>query len=96
MNVAAKIQHGIKVSWDECYPNEQALVGAMMLCNADATKSNRLVRGYEYIAGFQRYYRKHGTLTAKQMVQLKRLATAIYKHLNMNYGCHYSHHIDVK
>lgn len=69
-----------KLSWDKLFDSEEELVEAMMECPVD-TKSREhgvVPKGYEYIAGFQRYYAKNRCLTDKQMTQLKRLAKAVY------------------
>ena len=76
----------INKKWSDLYQTEQDLINDML-----KTKSNpnevayvHLVKGYGYIEGFKRYYEKHGCLTDKQMTQLKRLATEVYK--NVNWG----------
>ena len=71
------------VKWTELYESEGALIADML-----KTKSNpkevpywRLVKGYEYIESFKRYYAKNGKLTDKQMVQLKRLAKNVHENV---------------
>lgn len=72
-----------RVKWTELFESEEELVEKMLLCYADVdtTPYFKLVQGYGFISSFQKYYRKNGMLTPKQMTQLKRLAKSIYIHL---------------
>ena len=67
------------LSWDELFDSEDELLSAMMKC---PTIGGLVPRGFGYIEGFQRYYKKHGCLTPKQMSQLKRMAKFIYAYVN--------------
>ena len=69
------------MKWTDFYSSEQELIEDMLKTKSNVKEYyyNSLVRGYEYIEGFKRYYQKHGELTPKQMTQLKRLAEAIYR-----------------
>lgn len=62
------------VKWDEVYDTEEELLSDMMLVD---TGSNKTVKGYMYIESFQKQYTQKGSLTEKQMLQLKRLAYEI-------------------
>lgn len=78
-----------KLSWDKLFDSEEELVEAMMGCPVERTASRHglVPKGYEYIAGFQRYYAKNRCLTDKQMTQLKRLAKSVYVGIKgMNVG----------
>ena len=70
--------------WYELYTSEDALIKDMLLTKSDPKTEayGQLVRGYEYINGFKKYYKEHGTLTDKQMTQLKRLASSIYNNVH--------------
>lgn len=73
----------MKSKWSDYYNSEEELIEDMMLCISDE-KSNlywKLVKGYEYIESFKKYYRKNGCLTEKQMIQIKRLAGEIHKNV---------------
>lgn len=72
-----------QVRWDELYDSEQELLESMMKCKTDANvyPTYQLVRGYEYIGSFQKQYSRKGSLTEKQLTQVKRLAKSIYAHL---------------
>ena len=73
----------MKSKWSDYYNSEEELIEDMMLCISDA-KNNlywKLVKGYEYIESFKKYYRKNGCLTEKQMTQVKRLAGEIHKNV---------------
>ena len=41
----------------------------------------KVCKGYEFIKGFRKYYNKNGSLTEKQITQLKRLASEIAYHV---------------
>ena len=77
-----------KKTWNDIYNNEQELLDDMMQTWSNINKVpykvsyNALVRGYEYIESFKRYYLKNGKLTDKQMTQLKRMASEIYKNVH--------------
>ena len=71
---------GIKpLKWHEIYDSEQDLINDMLTVNVNVNEVpyHKLIRGYAYIEGFQKYYTKHGVLTDKQLTQLKRLAIEI-------------------
>lgn len=72
-----------KVSWGMIFDTEQELIDAMFHKNVhtDGVPYYKLCRGYEYIKSFKRYYKRHNTLTQKQLVQLKRLASEIAYHI---------------
>ncbi len=74
----------MKTKWDDFYGSEQELIDDMMICKSDIDHCyyHQLVKGYEFIEGFKRYYKKNGCLTEKQMVQLKRLAGEVYKNVH--------------
>ena len=76
-----------KVKWDECFDSEAELLESMMTCKADVNKYPyyQLVKGYEYIASFQKQFAAKGSLTEKQMTQLKRLGSSIYEHLTAHF-----------
>lgn len=67
-----------KVSWNELYDTEQEMINDM--CKIDYTKYyiNSMLKGYEYLGSFKKYYLKNGFLTSKQITQLKRLASSLY------------------
>ena len=74
----------MKKTWTDFYDNEQELINDMMLAYTDKNTAyyHKLVKGYEYIGSFQKYYNKNGCLTEKQMTQLKRLAGEVYKNVH--------------
>ena len=82
-NINSKLAGG-SVKWNEIYDSEEELIKDMMNCHADENSGEywKLVKGYVYIASFQKYYTKHGALTEKQMTQLKRLAKEVYKNVH--------------
>lgn len=67
--------------WNEIYATEEELIADMLKTKSDvkSVPYGKLIRGYEFIESFKRYYKTHGTLTEKQMLQLKRLAHEVYK-----------------
>lgn len=69
--------------WYELYDTENELIEDMLKTKSDVTKVpySQLVRGYEYIESFKRYYERHGVLTPKQLMQLKRLSQNIYNNV---------------
>lgn len=73
------------VKWDSIFDTEEELLQALfhekVKTPDDKVPMYKWCGGYEYIKGFRNYYQKHGTLTEKQMVQLKRLATEIAYHI---------------
>lgn len=77
--------------WTDYYETEEALLQDMLLTKSDVNKClyYSLVRGYEYIESFKRYYAKNGRLTEKQMTQLKRLAGNVYRNVHQNNGLGY-------
>ena len=74
----------INKKWSDLYQSEEELIQDMLKTNSDVDSCPyySLVKGYEYIEGFKRYYKKNGELTPKQMTQLKRLATEVYKNVH--------------
>ena len=72
------------MKWTELYKTEQELIDDMMLTLSDDRTAyyHQLVKGYQYIESFKKYYQKHGRLTDKQMTQLKRLASEVYKNVH--------------
>jgi hypothetical protein len=64
--------------WDMIFDNEEELLDALfnskIYTDEDDVYMYKWCRGYGFIKGFRKYYRKHGKLTDKQMIQLKRLA----------------------
>lgn len=73
------------VKWDSIFDTEaellQALFHEKVKTPDDKVPMFKWCKGYEYIKGFRKYYKKHGKLTEKQMVQLKRLASEIAYHI---------------
>lgn len=78
MKATRSIRGFQKVSWNELYDTEQEMINDM--CRIDYTKYyiHSMLRGYEYLGSFKKYYLKNGFLTSKQIVQLKRLASSLY------------------
>ena len=76
------------MKWNDYYKNEIVLIGAMLQAKSDVSKYPRckIIKGYVYIESFKKYYAENGTLTEKQMTQLKRMAGEIYK--NLNWDCY--------
>ncbi len=74
------------MKWNELYNSEEELIQDMLKTKSDPNKyqSYELVKGYEYIESFKKYYKKNNKLTDKQMIQLKRLAPSIYSNLYKN------------
>lgn len=74
----------IKTKWTDFYNSEGELIQDMLRTCSDAHTALywQLVKGYEYIESFKRYYAKYGVLTDKQMTQLKRLAGEVYKNVH--------------
>ena len=74
----------IKSKWSDYYNSEEELIQDMLRTRSDVHTALywQLVKGYEYIEGFKRYYTKYGVLTDKQMIQLKRLAGEVYKNVH--------------
>lgn len=77
----SKIALRNNVKWDAMFDSELELIQAMLMCD---TTSNRPCKGYVYLDSFKQYYNKNGSLTSRQMIQLKRLAKNIYIHLKTN------------
>lgn len=71
--------------WNEIYDTEEELIKDLfsekVLTDEDTTFTHKMCRGYDFIKGFRKYYRKNGTLTERQMTQLKRLASEIAYHV---------------
>lgn len=76
---------GRKTNWDEIYDTEEELISDLfhekILTDEDTSLTYKICKGYEYIKGFRRYYKKANCLTEKQMQQLKRLAYEIAFHI---------------
>lgn len=66
--------------WNELFDNETELINAMYLCDTNEN-SCKCCKGYVYLESFKRYYKKNGSLSPKQLTQLKRLASTMYVHL---------------
>lgn len=77
----SKISLSNNVKWDTLFDSESELIQAMLMCD---TTSNSPCKGYVYLDSFRRYYNKNGSLTSRQMTQLKRLAKNIYIYLKTN------------
>lgn len=71
--------------WDEIYDTEEELIKDLfsdkILTDEDTSFTYKICKGYEFIKGFRKYYKKNQTLTEKQMTQLKRLAGEIAYHV---------------
>lgn len=74
-----------KCKWDEIYDTEEELIKDLfsekVLTDEDTNLQYKICRGYDFIKGFRKYYQKNGTLTEKQLTQLKRLASEIAYHI---------------
>ena len=74
-----------KCKWDEIYDTEEELIDDLfsekVLTDEDTSIMSKVCKGYEFVKGFRKYYQKNGTLTEKQMTQLKRLASEIAFHI---------------
>ena len=74
-----------KCKWDEIYDTEEELINDLfsekVLTDEDTSLTYKICKGYEFIKGFRKYYKKNGSLTEKQMTQLKRLASEIAYHV---------------
>ena len=74
-----------KCKWNEIYDTENELIKDLfsekVLTNEDTNLQYKICKGYEYIKSFRKYYQKKGTLTEKQLTQLKRLASEIAYHV---------------
>ena len=74
-----------KCKWDEIYDTEEELIDDLfsekVLTDEDTSLMYKVCKGYEFIKGFRKYYKKNGSLTEKQMTQLKRLASEIAYHV---------------
>lgn len=70
--------------WTDFYNTEQELIDDMLLTKSDVKNNyySQLVKGYEYIESFKKYYSEHGCLTDRQMTQLKRLAHEVHKNVH--------------
>ena len=71
--------------WDEIYDTEEELIDDLfsekVLTDEDTSLMYKVCKGYEFIKSFRKYYKKNGSLTEKQMTQLKRLASEIAYHV---------------
>ena len=74
-----------KCEWDKIYDTEEELIDDLfsekVLTDEDTSLMYKVCKGYEFIKGFRKYYKKNGSLTEKQMTQLKRLASEIAYHV---------------
>ena len=74
-----------KCKWNEIYDTEDELIKDLfsekVLTDEDTDLQYKIWKGYEYIKSFRKYYQKKGTLTEKQLMQLKRLASEIAYHV---------------
>lgn len=66
-------------NWEKIYGNEENLIQALK--SVDVVHYERsLYNGYVFIRSFQRRINNGLSLTQKQMIQLKRLASEIHKY----------------
>lgn len=76
---------GTRTKWDSIFDTEEELIEALfnekVYTDEDGVPMYKWCKGYEYIKGFRRYYKKNGKLTEAQMKQLKRLASEIAYHI---------------
>ena len=74
-----------KCKWNEIYDTEEELIDDLfsekVLTDEETSLTYKICKGYEFIKCFRKYYKKHGSLTEKQMTQLKRLASEIAYHV---------------
>ena len=74
-----------KCKWNEIYDTEEELIDDLfsekVLTDEDTSLMCKVCKGYEFVKGFRKYYQTNGTLTEKQMTQLKRLASEIAFHI---------------
>ena len=74
-----------KCKWNEIYDTEDELIKDLfsekVLTDEDTNLQYKICKGYDFIKGFRKYYQKNGTLTEKQITQLKRLANEIAYHV---------------
>ena len=86
--VWTNLRGNLKMKWNDYYKTESELIGAMLQSKSNPEKYQRyqLVKGYEYIESFKKYYKNNGNLSEKQIIQVKRLAGNIYK--NLNWECY--------
>jgi hypothetical protein len=67
------------LKWNEAYSSEEALLNALVKVDIELYKKN-YCKGYEYVESFQKYYNQNGSLTPRQMTQLKRVAREIKRY----------------
>ena len=71
--------------WNEIYDTKEELIKDLfsekVLTDEDTSLMYKVCKGYDFIKGFRKYYKKNGSLTEKQMTQLKRLASEIAYHV---------------
>lgn len=79
-----KSHNGINATpfkWDLIFDTEEELIKVLfhnkIYTDEDKVPMYKWCKGYEYIKGFRKYYKKHGKLTEAQIRQLKRLASEI-------------------
>ena len=69
----------------EFFDTEEELIKDLfsekVLTDEDTNLQYKICKGYDFIKGFRKYYQKNGTLTEKQLTQLKRLASEIAYHV---------------
>ena len=65
-----------KPKWNEMFITETDLLNALYQLNCNTYSEN----GCEYVKGFQTVLHKGGSLTPKQLTQLKRVAKFIFIH----------------
>ena len=74
-----------KCKWNEIYDTEDELIKDLfsekVLTDEDTDLQYKICKGYEYIKSFRKCYQKNGTITEKQITQLKRLANEIAYHV---------------
>lgn len=68
-----------KVKWDEIYDSESELLNDLV---ASGDYERKYTKGYAYLESFKKQYLAKGTLSDKQMVQLKRLAQEVYTNVH--------------
>lgn len=73
------------IKWDDLFESEKELIKCMYKCDVTSGNPFKMCKGYIYIKSFREFYIKNGYLTEKQLTQLKRLAVAMYKHINNIY-----------
>lgn len=68
-----------KVTWTDMYDDEQELIDDLLKIDINIYKY-KCYKAYQYVKEFQKYYIENGTLTSKQLTQLKRISKEIFKY----------------